>query len=186
MAQVRASGLLGAATLDSLVLKSLEFKSEHVVAATTGRKCLSSKIVADEVLGRSLRVGPSRIRRTVDDASTVGSLTRRARSDGAGWIGCTSTAQNLSTGEQDEHLLHLRDIAQLKWRDIIRYFRGITLDAVKDWYSHVDESRMACPVAGDEPKSRVHVGGRMTHRAASTSHKLTKKGRCANSQPPSL
>ena len=65
-------------------LESLESNLEHTVAAATGRKCLSSKNVADEVLGRSLIDGLSR---TIGDAGTVGSRTCLVGSSRTGWTG---------------------------------------------------------------------------------------------------
>ena len=53
-------------------LESLQSNLEHIVAAATGRKCISSKTVTNEVLGGNLIDGPSR---TIGDASTVGSRT---------------------------------------------------------------------------------------------------------------
>ena len=157
--------------------ESLESNSGLMVAAATGLKCLSSKSVADEALAKVLLDGPSR---TFGVAGTVGSCTCRARSERTGWIECKSTPQSLWTGEQDEQLLHLRDIAQLNWKNIVSYFPGMTLDAVKGRYKHLDQCRMACPVVDDEPKPGAYRCRRTTCLGVSNSRKATKECRVSS------
>ena len=162
-------------------LVSLESNSEHMTAAATCRKCLSSRQVADEALAKVLSDGPSY---AVGVTCTVGPRICQARSEQNGGIESKTTSQSLCRSEQDEHLLHLHDTAQLNWRNIVNYFPGMTLDVVKGRYKHLNECRMICQVVDDEPKSRAHVRRRTTYLAASTSQKAAKKCR-ALSRPKS-
>ena len=162
-------------------LVSLESNSEHMVAAATSPKYVLSKHLANEALAKVLLDEP---RHTVGVARTVGSRTCQARSERTLWIECKSTPQRPWTSEQDEHLLHLRDVAQLNWRNIVSYFLGTTMNAVKGRYKHLNECRMACQIVGDEPKSRLNMNRRSTHLAASTFQKAAKKCR-APSRPKS-
>ena len=169
-------------------LVSLKPNSEPVVAAATGLKCLSSKHVADEALAEVLPDEPSH---TVGVGRTVGSLTCPAGSEPTGWIEHKSTPQSAWTSEQDEHLLHLRDMAQLSWRSVVSYFPGMTLDAMKGRYKYLNERRLICQIVGDEPKSRLHVCRRTTDLATPTSRKAGKKYRApskakSRKQPTSI
>ena len=151
--------------------KSLESHPEHIVVAVAGLKYLSNKIVTDEAFAKVLVDGSNQ---TIGDAGTVGPHSCKAGQERTGSIECKSTPQSLWSGEQDEHLLHLRDTAQLKWMDIASYFPGMTLDAVKGRYRHLDECRIIGPVKGDEPKSGAQRRKRTTYPTASTTQNTAK------------
>ena len=132
---------------------SLEPNSALVVAAAAGLECLSSTHVADGALAEVMSDGQSH---TVGVASTFGPLTPRARSERASWTDCRSTTESAWTSGKDEQLLHLRDIAQLNWRNMVRYFPGTTVDAIKGRYKHLNGSRVTGQTMGIKAKPRVY------------------------------
>ena len=103
---------------------SLEPNPAPVGADTAGLGWPSSTQVADAALAKALPDEPSH---TVGVARTIEPHTRRARSERDGSIDCRSTRQRAWTSGQDEQLLHLRDIAQLNWRNTVNYFPEMTL-----------------------------------------------------------
>ena len=151
---------------------SLEPDSAPVVAAVAVLQCLSSTFVANGALTEAMPDGQNQ---PVGVARTVGSLTHRARSKRASWIDCRSTHQSAWTSGQDEQLLHLRDIAQLNWRNIVSYFPGVTLDAVKARYTYLNEFRVKSQTVDVEPKPRVQMRKRTTCLASLTPLKVVKK-----------
>ena len=72
------------------------------------------------------------------------------------------------TMELDEHLLHLRDVAQLKWGNLVTYFPGLTLNAVKTRYKNLNEGRTTRQIVGDEPTSRTFPTAVKIRQAPST------------------
>ena len=153
---------------------SLEPNLAPVGAGTTGLEWLSSTHVADGALAEALPDEPSH---TVGVARNIGSHTRRARSEQAGSIYCKSTSQSAWTSGQDEQLIHLRDTAQLNWRNIVNYFPEMTLDAVKGRYKHLKGSRMVCQTVSDVPKPRIQMHIGTTYLASSIPQKAAKKCR---------
>ena len=139
---------------------SLEPNSALVVAAAAGFECLSSTHVAD------------------------GALTYQAKSERASWTDCTSTPISAWTSGQDEQLLHLRDIAQLNWRNIVSYFPGMTVDAIKGRYKHLNGSRVTCQTVGAKAKPRVQMRQRTTYLTPSTPQKAAKKCRASSRTEP--
>ena len=160
---------------------SLEPNSALVVAAAAGFECLSSTHVADGALAEVMSDGQSH---TVGVARTVGSLTHRAKFERASWTDCTSTPISACTSGQDEQLLHLRDVAQLNWRNIVSYFPGMTVDAIKGRYKHLNGSRVTCQTVGAKAKPRVQMRQRTTYLAPSTPQKAAKKCRAPSRTEP--
>jgi hypothetical protein len=156
---------------------SLEPNSALVVAAAAGFECLLSTHVADGALAEVLPDGQSYM---VGVARTVGLLTYRAKSERASWTDCTSTPISTWTSGQDEQLLHLRDVAQLKWRNIVSYFPGMTVDAIKGRYKHLNGSRMTCETMGDEPKPRVETRKRTSYLVSLIARTAAKKCRASS------
>ena len=153
---------------------SLEPGSAPVVAAVAALKCLSSTYVANGALTEAM---PDGQRQPVGVARTVGSLTHRAGSERASWTDCRPTPQSAWTSGQDEQLLHLRDIAQLNWKNIVSYFPGITVDGIMGRYKHLNGSRVTCKTVGAKAKPRVQMRQRTTYLASSTPQKAAKKCR---------
>lgn len=54
-----------------------------------------------------------------------------------------STAQTAWTKDLDEHLLHLRDVAQLSWQTLVAYFPGTALIDVRRRYQHLTKKAAA-------------------------------------------
>ena len=156
---------------------SLEQSSVCVIKAATDFGWPSSTHVADAALAEVLPDEPSH---ATGVTRSLGLLTRVARSEQARWEGCKPTSQGAWTSEQNEQLLHLRDIAQLNWRNIVSYFPGMTMDAVKSRYKHLSGSRVTCQTVNAKAKPRVQMRQRTTYLAPSTPQKAAKKCR-----PPS-
>ena len=55
-----------------------------------------------------------------------------------------SMPQNPWTKDLDEHLLHLRNVAQLKWGTLVNYFPAMTPNAVKRRYQQLSEEIGTC------------------------------------------
>ena len=151
---------------------SLEPDSAPVVAAAVGLECLSSTHVADGNLAEVMPGGQSHM---VGVAGTIGSITRRAASKPASWTDCRPSPHSPWTSGQDEQLLHLRDIAQLNWRNIVSYFAGMTVDAIKGRYKYLNGTRVTCQTVGAESKPRVQMRQRTTYPGLSTPKNAAKK-----------
>lgn len=155
---------------------SLKPSSVPVVTAATGLEWLSSTHAADAALAEVL---PDRPSHTIGVARTIRSHTHEARSERASSIDCKSTSQSAWTSSQDEQLLHLRDTAQLSWRNIVNYFPEVALDAVKSRYKHLTRSRMTHGTLTDNPKPRVQMRKRSSYLASSTPQRAAKKCRAS-------
>lgn len=132
---------------------SPEANSALVRADTTDLEQLLSTLVADGASAAALPDGPWH---TVDVPRTIGSRTRRAGSEQPGSTDCKSTPHSVWTSGQDEQLLHLRDIAQLNWRNIVSYFPEMTLDAVKGRHKHLNVTRQTVGDGSQPRPGRVN------------------------------
>ena len=103
----------------------------------------------------------------------VGSRTSSAR------LGRASkpASQNLWTSEQDECLLHLRDVAQLDWIRVVTYFPAVTLSAVKSRYERLHKPKIPHQIVRDQQTSRVHRHRKAKSRAAPTCGKAEPKAK---------
>lgn len=160
---------------------SLEPNSALVVAAAAGFECLSSTHVANNALAEVIPDGQSR---RVSVARTNGSLTHGAKSEQANWTDCTCTLISAWTSGQDEQLLHLRDIAQLNWKKIVIYFPGMTVDAIKSRYKHLNGSRVTCQTVSAKAKPRVQMRPVTTNLVPSIPQKAAKKRRAPSRSEP--
>ena len=147
-----------------------ELNSE-MATAEISLKYLSTEHLADESHAAVLLDEPSC---TSGVALTIRPRTSEAESQRNNSIERKSRPQSPWTSQQDGLLLHLRDTAQLNWRNIQSYFPGFTLNAVKSRYKHLNEGRTIRQIIGDEPKSQLHVRRRTTYLAASTSPTAAK------------
>ena len=94
------------------------------------------------------------------------------RYERVGSTDCKSIYQSAWTSDQDKQLLHLRDMAQLNWRNIVSYFPETKLDAVKHRYKHLIKSHM-----GDDSTPRAQTRKRATFLTSSTPQRAAKKCR---------
>lgn len=72
-----------------------------------------------------------------------------------------ATAQRVWTKDHDEHLLHLRDVAQLDWQTLVTYYPGIRPIRVKQRYAQLKKNAAADQIT-DGPSSSQY-GRSMTH-----------------------
>ena len=149
---------------------SLSPSRTPVVAATIGHESLSSTHVANGALSEVMPDGPNCV------VGTVRSPTRGGRSERACRRYYKPMPPDAWTIEQDEQLLHLRNTAQLNWRNIVSYFPGATSKAVKNRYTHLTGSRVKCHTMGEERKPRLH-SRRITHLASSSPQIAAKQCR---------
>ena len=149
---------------------SHESSRAPVVAAATGHESLSSTHVANGALSEVVPVGPNPV------VGTLRSPTRGGRSERACQRDCKPMPPNAWTIQQDEQLLHLRNTAQLNWRNTVSYFPGATLEAVKNRYTHLTGSRVKCHSMGEGRKPRLH-SRRITHLASSSPQIAAKQCR---------
>ena len=152
-------------------LVSLELDSAPVVAAATGFDWNSSTLIVDGALAKAM---PDDTGHTVGVAGAFRSLIHRARSERAGWKDCISTSQSAWTSRQDEQLLHLRNTAQLNWKNIVDYFPEMPLDAVKGRYKHLHQCRTIYQTESEVPEPRVQTRKGATYLTSSTPKKAEK------------
>ena len=72
------------------------------------------------------------------------------------------------TSEQDEQLLHIRDVAQLQWRNIVTYFPDATLLALKRRYKQLNNAKTTRQAVSTQQTSRVRGRKRAAFRPIST------------------
>ncbi len=121
-----------------------------------------------------------------------GLRTCMAGSDQAGRISekRNSMPQNPWTKDLDEHLLHLRNVAQLKWGDLANYFPTMTSRAVKRRHKQLSDAKETTQDAGDQRSARLEKRSTAAFPAASNSNKcepnLTKHCHATSGLPATI
>ena len=95
-------------------------------------------------------------------------------------VGCirgkrNSVLQNLWTKDLDEYLLHLHNVAQLKWGDLINYFPAMTPSAIKCRHKQLSETKETKQDVGDQHSARFEKRGTAASPTASASGKCEPK-----------
>lgn len=86
-----------------------------------------------------------------------------------------SVPQALWTKDLDEYLLHLRNVAQLKWGDLVDYFPTRTLSAIKRRHKQLSEAKDTTQDMGDQDSARFKERSTAASPPASTSGKRAPK-----------
>ena len=156
---------------------SLDPSSGPVLTAATDLGSPSSTPVTDAALTEAMSDEPSHA--TGVDGH-LGLLTRVDRFEQARWKDCKRTPPNAWTSDQDKQLLHVRDIAQLNWKNIVNYFPGMTPDAIKVRYKHLNGSKMTFETLANETNQRAQMRKRRSYLTTSTSPRVAKKCRASS------
>ena len=146
--------------------------SEHILAVTRRppSRHTSDQLALAEIL-------PDAQSHVVSIGRNVGSATCRAGPGRAGrtnWK-CKSMTQSPWTSERDQHLLHLRDVAQLNWETIVNYFPEATPNAVKRHYKQLNERKINRQTVGKQRTWRARGRGTATFPATSACGKAAAK-----------
>lgn len=147
-----------------------------VTAATDLGSPLSTH-VADTALSEIMPAEPSYETRV---PGSLGLLTHVARLGQARWKDYEPALLKDWTSEQDEQLLHVRDTAQLTWKKIVSYFPGITLNAVKGRYKHLNRSKMTFKTLANVTHEPVQMRKRSSYLTTSTPRRAVKKCRASS------
>ncbi len=137
----------------------------HVLATTTGPPQFALAKCLPNVQSYTCRDGHHRSR------------TYQAWFDQAGGIrnNRDSVAQALWTTELDEYLLHLRNVAQLRWEDLVNYFPTLTPVAVKRRHKQLSETKEMTQGADDQYLARFEERSTAAFPTVSTSGKSETK-----------
>ena len=121
----------------------------------------------ESILADALPVTQSHVSRNDNSAK---SSTRRV---GLGWKGekFTSALQIPWTNNHDEYLLHLRDVAQLDWRRVVKYFPEATPSDVKRRYRELIDAGTTCDTGRTQQMPRARGRKSATRFLTSSSSK---------------
>ncbi|KAK3048291.1 hypothetical protein LTR09_010284 [Extremus antarcticus] len=110
----------------------------------------------------------------------IGDHGSRTCQAGFDQVGCISgkrnpVPQNLWTKDLDEHLLHLRNVAQLKWGDLANYFPAITPGDIKRRHEQLSKTKRTTQDMGTRHSARFEKRSTAAFPTASTFGKCQSK-----------